>query len=118
MTWSFFKRLQRVLQDMLDTLYNYTEKWKLSVNINKTKTVVFRNGGILSDDEKWYYNGSQLETVNTLTYLGVVLNFNGKFSVAEKHVAEEGRKAVFALIKNTKPFMFNHQTLLSLFDTY
>ena len=51
---------------MLDTLYNYTEKWKLSVNINKTKTVVFRNGGILSDDEKWYYNGSQLETVNTL----------------------------------------------------
>ena len=41
---------------MLDTLYNYTEKWKLSVNINKTK-IVFRNGGILSDDEKWYYNG-------------------------------------------------------------
>jgi hypothetical protein len=53
-----------------------------------------------------------------LTYLGVVLNFNGKFSVAEKHVAEQGRKAVFALIKNTKPFMFNHHTLLSLFDTY
>jgi hypothetical protein len=44
------------LQAMLDALYNYTEKWKLSVNINKTK-IVFRNGGILSDDEKWYYNG-------------------------------------------------------------
>ena len=45
------------LQAMLDTLYNYTEKWKLSININKTKIVVFRNCGILSDDEKWYYNG-------------------------------------------------------------
>jgi hypothetical protein len=33
------------------------------------------------------------------TYLGGVLNFNGKFAVAEKHVAEQGRKAVFALIK-------------------
>jgi hypothetical protein len=33
--------------------------------------------------------------------------------VAEKHVAEEGRKAVFALIKNTKPFMFNHYTLFT-----
>ena len=42
---------------MLDTLYNYTEKWKLSVNINKTKIVAFRNAGILRDDEKWYYNG-------------------------------------------------------------
>ena len=38
--------------------------------------------------------------------------------MAEKHVAEQGRKAVFALIKNTKPFIFNHHTLLSLFDTY
>ena len=92
---------------MLDTLYNYTEKWKLSVNINKTKIVVFRNSGILSHDEIMYYNGLQIETINSFTYLGVVLNFNGKFSVAEKHVAEQGRKAVFALIRNTKPFMFN-----------
>ena len=118
MTWLFFPETAEGLQAMLDTLYNYTEKWKLSININKTKIVVFRNGGILSDDEKWYYYGSQLETVNSFTYLGVVLNFNGKSSVAEKLVAEQGRKAVFALIKNTKPFMFNHHTLLSLFDTY
>ena len=118
MTWLFYPETVEGLQAMLDTLYNYTEKWKLSVNINKTKIIVFRIGGILSDDEKWYYNGLQLETVNSFTYLGVVLNFNGKSSVAEKHVAEQGRKAVFALIKNTKPFMFNHHTLLSLFDTY
>ena len=76
------------VQYMLDALYTYTEKWNLYVNISKTKIVVFRNGGILSDDDKWYYNGLQIETVNTFTCLGVVLNFNGKFSVAEKHVAE------------------------------
>ena len=108
-----FSETAEGLQAMLDTLYDHNEKWKLSVNINKIKIVVFWNGGILSDDENWYYNGLQLETVNTFTYLGVVLNFNGKFSVAEKHVAEEGRKAVFALIKNTKPFMFNHYTLFT-----
>ena len=33
-------------------------------------------------------------------------DFYGKFPVGGKHVAEQGRKAVFALIKNTKPFMF------------
>jgi negative regulator of genetic competence, sporulation and motility len=44
----FFSESVEGLQAMLDTLYNYTEKWKLSVNINKTKIVVFRNGGILS----------------------------------------------------------------------
>jgi hypothetical protein len=43
----------------------YAEKWKLSVNINKTKIVVFRNGGILSDDEQWYYNQMKNNTYNT-----------------------------------------------------
>ena len=33
------------LQEMLDTLFLYTSKWSLSVNISKTKIVVFRNGG-------------------------------------------------------------------------
>ena len=33
------------LQKMLDTLNLYTDKWKLVVNVSKTKMVVFRNGG-------------------------------------------------------------------------
>jgi hypothetical protein len=53
---------------------------------SSTKIVVFRNGGILSDDEKWYYNGLQIETVNSFTYLGVVLNFNGIFSVVNQNL--------------------------------
>jgi uncharacterized protein YmfQ (DUF2313 family) len=48
-----FSESAKGLQDMLDTLYNYTENWRLYVNINKTKIVVFRNGGILSDDDQW-----------------------------------------------------------------
>jgi hypothetical protein len=41
------------------------------------------------------------------TYLGVILNFNGKFSVDQKHVAEQGRKAMLALFRNIKPYYFN-----------
>jgi hypothetical protein len=36
------------LQKMLNTLHSYTEEWSLSVNIPKTKVVVFRNGGKLT----------------------------------------------------------------------
>jgi hypothetical protein len=39
------------LQKMLNTLHSYTEEWSLSVNIPKTKVVVFRNGGKLHKDE-------------------------------------------------------------------
>ena len=43
------------LQNMLDSLVSYTKKWNLTVNIDKTKTMVFRNGKKLRDDEIWTY---------------------------------------------------------------
>ena len=64
------------------------------------------------------YNDVQVDVVDKFTYLGVILNFNGKFPVAQKHVAEQGRKAMFALFRNIKPYYFNICTMLSLFDTY
>ena len=33
------------LQNMLNTIQNYTTEWSLDVNVQKTKIVVFRNGG-------------------------------------------------------------------------
>ena len=63
---------------MLKTLYEYTSKWSLCVNINKTKNVVFRNGGRVHDDEKRYYNNQEIEVVDIL---GVLLNFNGKYNI-------------------------------------
>ena len=45
------------LQKMINSLFNYTQNWNLTVNTNKTKIVVFRNGGKLRDNEKWYFNG-------------------------------------------------------------
>jgi hypothetical protein len=39
---------------MLDELHEYATKWDLTVNIDKTKIVVFRNGGKIKDNEKWY----------------------------------------------------------------
>ena len=71
------------LQTMLDTLYDYTSKWSLSVNINKTKIVVFRKGGVVHLNEKWYYNNQEIEIVDQFTYLGVLLNFNGKYNILQ-----------------------------------
>ena len=43
------------LQSMLDTLFLYTTKWNLIVNINKSKIMVFRKGGKIKPEEKWTY---------------------------------------------------------------
>ena len=35
------------LQQSLDVLLNYCNRWKLTVNVSKTKVMVFRKGGML-----------------------------------------------------------------------
>ena len=42
----------------------------LIVNMNKTKVMVFRNGGFLGKYERWTFHKTQLEVVNEYIYLG------------------------------------------------
>jgi hypothetical protein len=58
------------LQTQFNLLKTCCEKLKLSVNKEKTKVVVFRNGGPLNKYEKWVYDGEKLEVVNSYCYLG------------------------------------------------
>ena len=106
------------LQSMLDALCSYNNEWKLSLNVSKTKIVVFRNGGVLRENDKWFYHGNEIEVVNEFNYLGLLFNYNGKFSKTQKHGADQGRKANFALSAKLKNHCFNVETQLSVFDTY
>lgn len=70
------------LQKLLDTLADYSHKWGLSINAEKSKIVVFRNGGYLRQNEKWYLNGKRLEVVSYLKYLGLMFSSRLVWSVA------------------------------------
>ena len=60
------------LQRQLNLLANFCDRFKLRVNKLTTKILVFKNGGILSHMEKWYYKGSKLDVVNGFTYVGLL----------------------------------------------
>lgn len=106
------------LQKMLDTLNLYADKWKLEVNVSKTKMVVFRNGGKIKYYEKCFYNDVELDIVDVFTYLGVDFKFNGKFDCTQNSIATKARKCTFNLFKKVKDNNLNVETTLSLFDTY
>ena len=80
------------LQRMLDSLLHWTRKYKLTVNVDKTKVVIFR-GSWQTGDDTFYYNGNVnlVEIVNTLNEIGLPLNYNGKFNVTQKHIAAQGK---------------------------
>ena len=74
----------------------------------KTKIVVFRNAGDARNEETWSFDGKIIEVVDQFTYLGILLNFNGKFFTAQKQLASQGRKAMFALKSSISNLSLNH----------
>jgi len=52
----------------------------MSVNMNKTKVMVFRKSGRLTSLTQFYYNNEELEIVEKFSYLGIVFSTGGSFS--------------------------------------
>ena len=105
------------LQTMLNSLKDYTVKNKLLVNVDKTKIVIFRNGKRM-EPNIFYYNNDPVEVVDSFCYLGLTLNYNGKFLLTQTCIAAQGKRAKAACWNKASKYDVNLKTKLSLFDTY
>jgi hypothetical protein len=65
-----------------------------------------------------FLNGNYIELCNEVMYLGILFYFNGNFLQTQKRLSDQGRKAVFSLFNKIQDDCYNHETFLSLFDTY
>ena len=45
------------VQKILNVLSEFCVKWGMKVNMSKTKSMIFRNGGVIKRNELLYYNG-------------------------------------------------------------
>ena len=69
-------RTKECLQRQIDTLQDYCTKWKLTINVKKTKTMIFnRENNIIKAEFR--AGVSKIENVKTFTYLG--------FTISAKH---------------------------------
>lgn len=62
-----------VLKNMISKLEEYCTMWNLEVNLAKSEIMIFRNGGRLASNEKWFLNGQTIKIVSEYKYLGVLL---------------------------------------------
>ena len=106
------------LQKMIDTLHTYSTKWNLCVHTKNTKIVVFRNSAKLSTKKKWVYNNESIEVVDCFDYLGLIINFNGKFTKTLKIIASQGEKCMWHIMSICNRLSLNMETKLHVFDTY
>jgi exonuclease III len=87
------------LQKCLNSLSMYCEKWRLQVNIAKTKVIIFNRGGHKISKYKFMYNQQIVEVVQNHIYLGVMFNASGSFKQAIHNLNDKAKKSYYSLIK-------------------
>ena len=90
-----FAHSPQALQTLLNDLYQYCVTWKVKVNTNKTKLMVFEKRGNTHYDCR--YDGVILDIVNSFKYLGLTLYENGKWSQTEKTITHRSQAALHNL---------------------
>ena len=103
------------LQIMLDSLHDYCEKWKLVVNISKTKIIVFSRGKVTRLPE-WKFGQENIDVVQDYTYLGIKMNFNGKYRKAMEKQISQAKRALFSLFSKARKLNLPPDIVCHLFD--
>ena len=79
------------LQESLVKLECFVKKWKLKVNLKKSKILIFgsktqRRSYIASS---WYFGGVSLECVDEYVYLGITFHYTGGFNSSQGHIISD-----------------------------
>jgi hypothetical protein len=88
------------LQRCLDKLYKYTEKWKLKLNIKKTKIMIFQSRKSKGPSEQYTFGNQIIQHTDKYKYLGTILSGTGKFKLNEINLKKKGLRASFIISKN------------------
>ena len=86
------------LQAALHAVQHYRHNWKLEINVDKTKIVVFSRGKI-RNIPKFTYNNQRIEVAFEFKYLGIVFSYNGTFHLCKKTPTPASRKSYVLIIK-------------------
>ena len=101
-------------QTSLDNFYSYCQTWKLKINFDKTKVIIFgaRNPGRYV----FKINGKQIECVKEYKYLGTYFSSSGSFLKCRKHIVEQANKAMYLLFRRINNLNLPVDLQLKLFD--
>ena len=87
------------LQNLLNSMYETANRLGLVVNLDKSNIVVFRNGGHIAWNNKWFYGQSLVSVANAYKYLGICLSTSLTFSHALTDMAARAKTDVVNILK-------------------
>ena len=90
----------------------------MKINMSKTKIIVFRNGGYLRENEKWYFNGHRIETVSKYKYMGIFVTPRIIWSSAKEGLSIQAKRGIITMSKLQNAIgYFEYHEFFKLFDS-
>ena len=114
MTQLYLQNLKKVYK-MPYTVYEYCQLSELSVNVDKTKVVIFSRGKI-SKHRNFFFGSLPLEVVEEYVYLGMCFNYNGTFTKAIDKQIKQATKAMYSLLTKSRRLCLPIDITCDLFD--
>ena len=102
------------LQNCLNHFSTYCQNWKLQININKTKILIF--GSRKKPNFQFKIDDTIIEIVDRYKYLGIVFSQSGSFLNARKHIVQQAKKAMTLFYIKTNNLDIPLDLQLKLFD--
>jgi hypothetical protein len=79
------------------------QKWKLKINVSKTKVLIFSKGRIPSN-LKFHIDNNEIEIVKDYKYLGIFFARSGSFLNIRKYLQEKATKSMYGLLQKCRNF--------------
>ena len=99
-----FSRSAKNLQIILNKLESFCENADLSVNLDKTKIMIFNDCGKSLNNFLFRYGANELENVKSYKYLGPIMSPYRNFNLARQELKKVALKVLYKLRKE----MGNH----------
>lgn len=110
-----FSENKEDLQKALDVFETYCDTWKLTVNITKTKIMIF-SGGRMPGNMHFHFKGNEIEIVNEYKYLGIYLARTASYFKTKKHIADQANVALFSLLRKIRHLNLPIDLQIDLFN--
>ena len=105
------------LQRSLNSVQNFAEKRNLSINVEKSKTLIFNKTGKFIKEE-FTVNYKKLDSVQNFCYLGYDMNASGSPNYSATTLCDKAVKAMRPIQNAIAKFNITVNLSIRLFNTY
>ena len=106
---------EETLQSALVGVFEYCDMWDLTVNVDKTKIMIFSRGKIVKH-RNFLFGSMPLEVVDEYTYLGMLFNYNGTYCKAIDKQIQQATKAMYSLLTKARRLCLPMDITCDLFE--